>query len=106
MKELRFRRMDEWNFCIEERNVVQKEDSKNFGEEYWVPTRYFSKVEECLKAALRLGIDGTGIEEFMKSLQESEKNVVRALERSIAEGLIQLSDTKAKGVLQAVGEKV
>ena len=43
---------DEMNIILYQRKVNQKEETKNFGKEYYSPIGYYSSVESVLRALI------------------------------------------------------
>ena len=65
---------DEMNVILYQRKVNQKEDTKNFGKEYYSPIGYYSCVEAVLRALINKQIqinlaEQTSLESLINSVE-------------------------------------
>ena len=72
---------DEMNIILYQRKVNQKEETKNFGKEYYSPIGYYSSIESVLRALINKQIqinlaEQTSLESLINSV-ETYVNLLR-----------------------------
>ena len=72
---------DEFNIILYQRKVNQREDTKNFGKEYYSPTGYYSSIDSVLRALINKQIqinlaEQTSLESLVNSV-ETYVNLLR-----------------------------
>lgn len=65
---------DEFNVILYQRKVNQKEDTKNYGKEYYSPIGYYSSIESVLRALINKQIqinlaEQTSLESLINSVE-------------------------------------
>ena len=65
---------DEFNIILYQRKVNQREDTKNFGKEYYSPIGYYNSVEAVLRALINKQIqinlaEQTSLESLVNSVE-------------------------------------
>ena len=67
---------DEYNVILQQRFVNKKEDSKNFGEEYWTNSGFYRTLEDALNGYLTKKIrqsNATTLQEIAQEIKETRK---------------------------------
>ena len=73
--------VDDFNIILHQRKVNQKEDTKNFGKEYYSPIGYYSSIDVVLRALINKQIqinlaEQTSLESLINSV-ETYVNLLR-----------------------------
>lgn len=75
---------DEMNVILYQRKVNKKEETKNFGKEYYSPIGYYSCVESVLRALINKQIQINLVEQTtLESLVNSVETYVKLLTKDV-----------------------
>lgn len=77
---------DDFNIILYKRQVNKKEDSKNYGVEYYSPIGFYSNVESLLKGLINKQIQINLVEQTtLESLVNSVETYVKLLHNNVVE---------------------
>lgn len=99
MAKLRIRRMDQYNFVLEERSVVgaTRKDgtpTNEPGAERWDNLGYYSSLESLLRGSLGKIIQGVNQKEILASVAQATAELVAALHEAVRDDALKFTVRK------------
>lgn len=77
-------RQDVYQFILEEKVVVTKKESKNFGQESWRTIAFFTKIPHIINYLMKHEINKDVIDSFQK-IEDKINQVAEACEKAFKE---------------------